>query len=158
MPLTLLLVLVLLLGVVAGLRAMTAPAVVCWGAHLGWLSLSHSPLSFLTSKISLVIFTLLALGELIGDKLPQTPSRTDIFPLIARAVSGALAGAALVITAGAWLLAGVLVGAVGAVIGAFAGYHVRRALTRSAGLPDLPVALLEDLVAVGGGLFLVSRF
>ena len=158
MPLTLLLVLVLLLGVVAGLRAMTAPAVVCWGAHLGWLSLSHSPLSFLTSKISLVIFTLLALGELIGDKLPQTPSRTDIFPLIARAVSGALAGAALVITAGAWLLAGGLVGAVGAVIGAFAGYHVRRALTRSAGLPDLPVALLEDLVAVGGGLFLVSRF
>ena len=80
MPLTLLLVLVLLLGVVAGLRAMTAPAVVCWGAHLGWLSLSHSPLSFLISKISLVIFTLLALGELIGDKLPRRPAGRISFP------------------------------------------------------------------------------
>ena len=158
MPLTLLLVLVLLLGVVAGLRAMTAPAVVCWGAYLGWLSLSHSPLSFLTSKISLVVFTLLALGELVGDKLPKTPSRITIGPLIVRIISGALSGTALAITAGATLAIGIVGGAVGAVIGAFVGYHVRRALTVRAGLPDLPIALLEDAIAVGGGLFLVSRF
>jgi len=158
MPFTLLLVLIALLGAVAGLRTMTAPAVVCWGAHLGWLSLSHSPLSFLTSTISLIVFTLLAVGELIGDKLPQTPSRLSAFPLIARLVFGALAGAALVITAGAPLGLGVATGAVGALFGAFAGYHLRRALTVRAGLPDLPIALLEDLVAIGGGLFLVSRF
>jgi uncharacterized membrane protein len=158
MPLTLLLVLILLLGAVAGLRTMTAPAVVCWGAHFGWLSLSHSPLSFLTSIVSLVIFTLLAIGELIGDKLPSTPSRLSIFPLVARVVFGALSGAAVVITAGAPLGLGLGVGAVGALIGAFVGYHVRHALTARAGLPDLPIALLEDLIAIGGGLFLVSRF
>jgi uncharacterized membrane protein len=158
MPLTLLLVLVLLLGAIAGLRTMTAPAVVCWGAHVGWLSLSHSPLSFLTSRISLVIFTLLAIGELIGDKLPNTPSRLTVFPLIARIVFGAMTGAALTITAGASLLLGATVGAIGAVVGAFTGYHVRRALTSRVGLPDLPIALLEDLVAIFGGLFLVSRF
>lgn len=158
MPLTLLLVLVLLLGAVAGLRTMTAPAVVCWGAQLGWLSLTHSPLSFLTSKISLVIFTLLALGELIGDKLPKTPSRLSAFPLIARAVFGGLAGAALVITAGAALVVGVAIGVVGALAGAVGGYYLRRLLTARAGLPDLPIALLEDLVAIGGGLFIVSRF
>ncbi len=158
MPITLLLVLVLLLGVVTGLRSMMAPAVVCWGVHFGWLSLTHSPLFFLSSRISLVVFTLLALGELIGDKLPMTPNRTEVFPVLARAVAGALGGAALVITAGAWLLSGIVVGALGAVIGTFAGYHVRRALTRNAGLADLPVALFEDLVAIGGGFFLVSRF
>jgi uncharacterized membrane protein len=158
MPLTLLLVLVLFLGAVAGMRTMTAPAVVCWGVHFGWLSLTHSPLSFLTSKISLVIFTLFAVGELIGDKLPKTPSRLSAFPLIARVVFGGLAGAALVITAGAALGVGVAVGAVGALAGAFAGYYLRRALTVRAGLPDLPIALLEDLVAIGGGLFIVSRF
>ena len=137
---------------------MMAPAVVCWAAHFGWLSLSHSPLNFLTYKVSLVIFTLLAVGELIGDKLPKTPSRISLFPLIARAVSGALAGAALVITAGASLAVGIVGGAVGALVGSFLGYYLRRTLTQSAGLPDLPVALLEDLVAIGGGLFVASRF
>ena len=137
---------------------MTAPALLCWGAQFGWLSLGHSPLAFLTSKISLVIFTLLAIGELIGDKLPKTPSRTEVFPLIARVVSGALAGAALTITAGAALILGIVIGAVGAVIGTYGGYYLRRALTGRVGLPDLPVALVEDLVAIGGGLFIVSRF
>ncbi len=158
MPLNLLLVLILLFGATAGLRTMSAPAVVCWGAHFGWLSLIHSPLSFLTMKVSLIVFTVLSLGELIGDKLPQTPSRLTVFPLIARLVFGALAGAALAITAGAALALGVAVGALGALIGAFTGYHLRRALTVRAGLPDFPIALIEDLVAIGGGLFLVSRF
>jgi len=158
MPLSLLITLVVLLGVVAGLRSMTAPAVVCWGAHLGWLNLAHSPVSFLSSKISLVVFTILALGELVGDKLPKTPSRITAFPLAARFVSGALCGAALVITAGIWIVAGIVAGGIGALIGSFAGYHVRRAITVRGGVPALPVALLEDLVAIGGGLFLVSRF
>ena len=158
MPLPLLLILVLSLGIVTGLRSMTGPAVVCWASRFGWLSLGHSPLNFLTYKVSLVIFTLLAAGELVGDKLPKTPSRTSLFPLVARTVFGALCGAALVITAGAPLAAGIIVGAAGAILGSFLGYYLRRALTRSGRLPDLPVALVEDLVAIGGGLFVASRF
>ena len=34
------------IGVVAGLRSMTAPAVVAWAARLGWISLSGSHLAF----------------------------------------------------------------------------------------------------------------
>ena len=80
------------------------------------------------------------------------------FPLSARAVSGALAGAALAITAGATLWIGIVVGIVGALLGSYLGYSIRRALTMRAGLPDLPIALLEDVIAIGGGLFVVSRF
>ncbi|HEY0786886.1 MAG TPA: DUF4126 family protein [Acidobacteriaceae bacterium] len=158
MPLSLLVVLVLLIGVVVGLRSMTGPALVCWGSYLGWLSLAHTPLGFLSSKISLVIFSLLAVGELVADKLPKTPSRISAVPLGARLVSGALCGAALVLAAGIWIVVGLAAGAIGALLGAFAGYHVRRALTSGNRFPDLPVALLEDLIAIGTGLFVVSRF
>ena len=162
MPLSTVLVLAFLIGCVAGLRSMTAPAVVCWGAHPGpptaWLGLGGTPLAFLASPISLVIFTILAIGELIGDKLPKTPSRVSPFPLGARAVSGALCGAALAVAASVSVGGGIVCGIVGAVVGSYAGYSVRRLLTTRAGLPDMVVALVEDVVAIGGGLLVVSRF
>jgi uncharacterized membrane protein len=61
----------------------------------------------------------------------------------------------LCISAAVSPLLGALLGAVGGVAGAFAGYHYRRRLVAMA--PDLVLALLEDLVAVGGGFLLVSR-
>ena len=64
------------IGVVAGLRAMTAPAVVAWAAHLGWLNLAGSYFAFMGSKWAVAIFTLAALGELVNDQLPKTPART----------------------------------------------------------------------------------
>jgi len=144
-----------LMGCVCGLRSMTAPAVVAWGAHLGWLHLQGGLLAFFAHKISLVIFSLFAIGELIADKLPFIPARTEIGPLAVRVIFGAMCGAALCISAAVSPLLGALLGAVGGVAGAFAGYHYRRRLAAIA--PDLVLALLEDLVAVGGGLFLVSR-
>jgi uncharacterized membrane protein len=144
-----------LIGCVCGLRSMTAPAVVAWGAHLGWLHLQNSLLAFFTHKISLEIFSLFGLGELIADKLPFIPARTQAGPLAVRVIFGAMCGAALCISAAISPLLGALLGAVGGVAGAFAGYNYRRRLAAMA--PDLVLALLEDLVAVGGGLFLVSR-
>jgi uncharacterized membrane protein len=47
---------------------------------------------------------------------------------------------------------------VGGVIGAFAGYRARTGFVKTSRLPDWLIAVLEDLVAVGGGLLLVSRF
>ncbi len=147
-----------LIGCVCGLRSMTGPAVVCWGAHLGWLQLDGSKLGFLHSPISLVVFSLFALGELVADKLPFIPSRISAGPLVVRFLAGALCGTALCVSSGmAWFLCALL-GGVGAVVGSYAGYHARRWLTADKGLPDLPIALLEDLVAVGGGLLIVSRF
>ena len=162
MPLSIVLLLAFLMGGVAGLRTMTAPAIICWGAHPGpptaWLGLGGTPLAFLANPISLVIFTILAVGELIGDKLPQTPSRVSPFPLAARAIFGALCGAALAVAASVSVAGGAVCGFAGAVVGAYAGYSVRRLLTTRAGLPDLTIALLEDAVAIGGGLLIVSRF
>jgi uncharacterized membrane protein len=144
-----------LIGCVCGLRSMSAPAAVAWGAHLGWLHLQGSLAAFLGNTISLVVFTLFAIGELIADKLPFIPARTQAGPLAVRVIFGALCGAALCISAAASPIVGALLGAAGGVAGAFAGYTYRRRL--SAVAPDLVLALLEDLLAIGGGLFLVSR-
>ena len=158
MPLPLLASLLFVLGFVNGLRTLTPVAALCWGAHLHWFSLAHTPFAFLANPISLVIFTVLAVGELIGDKLPKTPSRVTTFPLIGRVVFGAGCGAALAAVAGMSLFVGVLSAGVGAVVGAYSGFLLRRALTRPSRLPDLPIALVEDVVAIGGAFFVVSRF
>jgi uncharacterized membrane protein len=146
------------IGVIAGLRSMTAPAVVCWAAHLHWLDLRGSRLSFLGSTVAVAFVTLLAVGELIADKLPSTPNRTSIGPLVVRALSGALCGAALGAAGEASLLLTGMAGALGAIAGAFGGYGVRHRLVQNLKLPDFAVAIAEDLVAIGGGLLLVSRF
>lgn len=144
-----------LLGCICGLRSMTAPAVVAWGAHLGWLHLEGSLLAFFANKISLVLFSLFALGELIADKLPFIPPRTQAGPLGVRILFGAVCGAAVCISVGASLMGGAVLGGLGGIAGAFAGYHYRRRL--SSMVPDILLALIEDLVAVGGGFLLVSH-
>jgi uncharacterized membrane protein len=158
MNLSLVLVLALLIGVVCGLRSMTGPALVCWGAHFGWLNLAGSPVVFFASMISLIVFTVLAIGELIADKTPRIPRRTALAPLALRIVLGGLSGGAIATAGGSSFATGCLLGGLGGVLGAFGGYFVRRAATADGKLPDLPVALFEDLIAIGGGLFLVSRF
>jgi uncharacterized membrane protein len=152
------LLLVFGIGVVAGLRSMTAPAVVAWAAHLGWIHLSGSPLAFMGSPWAVGIFTLGALGEFIADQLPSTPARTAAVGLTARIVVGLLTGACLAVAGGAsyWLAA--LIGAIGAIAGAFGGYQARVRLVRGLHVPDAAVAIPEDLVAIGLGLLLVSRF
>jgi uncharacterized membrane protein len=147
------------IGVVAGLRSMTAPAVVAWAAHLGWINLSGSPLAFMGSAWAVGIFTVGALGEFVADKLPTTPARTAAVGLTARIVIGSLTGACLGVAGGAssyWL--GALIGAIGAIAGAFGGYQARVRLVRGLHVPDAAIAIPEDLVAIGLGLLLVSRF
>ncbi|MGA7415306.1 MAG: DUF4126 family protein [Bryobacteraceae bacterium] len=147
-----------LIGVVSGLRSLTAPAVVAWAAHKNWLNLQNTPLSFMGSTAALIIFGLLAVVELVTDQLPSTPSRLKPPGLIARIVLGGLSGAALAIAGGQSLGLGAVLGAAGGIAGAFGGYQVRTGLVRALKVPDIVIALLEDAVAIGGGLFLVSRF
>lgn len=141
----------------AGLRSLTAPAVVAWGAHLNWLNLHGSPLAFMGSTTAVAIFSVLAIGELIADKLPMMSKRTAPAPLMARIITGALCGACLCAAAGKSLLAGAVLGGISGVIGAFLGYSVRRRLVNNFHIKDLVVAVCEDVVAVGLALFLVSR-
>jgi uncharacterized membrane protein len=133
-------------GVVAGLRVLTAPAVVSWFARTGMLAVSGTPMAFMGYKYTAIIFSVLALGELVNDKLPATPSRRVPPQFIARVVSGGMTGAT-VGAAGHMLVAGLVLGAVGAVAGTLGGAAVRGKLAAAFGR-DLPAALLEDVAAI----------
>jgi uncharacterized membrane protein len=148
------LLLALLIGIVAGLRAMTAPAAVAWAAQLGWISLDGTWLAFLGYRFTPWIFSLLALVELITDQLPSTPSRKVPPQFAARVILGGLSGAALGANGGALVL-GAAFGVVGAVLGTYGGAWARGRLAAAFG-SDRPAALLEDLVAVGGAFLIVS--
>jgi uncharacterized membrane protein len=150
------LVLAFLIGVVAGLRSMTAPAAVSWAARLGWLHPEATWLAFLGFAATPYVVSVLAIGELINDKLPKTPSRKAPAPFIARIVIGALCGAALG-ASGQVLIGGLLAGALGAMAGTLGGYEFRTRLVRAIGGNDLPIALLEDAIAIGGAVLIVSR-
>ena len=146
----------LLIGVVAGLRAMTAPAAVSWAAWLGWIDLSQGWLAFMGYGWTPWIFTLLAIAELVGDQLPSTPSRKVPMQFGTRIVMGALSGAALGASGGRWI-AGLIAGIVGAVIGTHGGAAVRGRLAASFGR-DLPAALIEDAVAIVAAFLIVWSF
>ena len=145
-----------LIGVIAGLRSLAAPAAVSWAARLGWVHLENTWLAFLGAPIMPYILSLLALGELINDKLPKTPSRKAAPAFAARVIMGALSGAALGAGADA-TVGGLIAGALGAVAGTLGGYEARVGAGRAIGGRDLPVALLEDAVAVAGAFFIASR-
>ena len=143
-----------LIGVIAGLRSMTAPAAVSWAAHCGWLQLGGTWLEFLGHTVTVCILTVLAIGELIADKLPKTPSRKAPVGFMARILAGALSGAAIGASGGS-LYGGLAAGVVGAVIGTLGGYEFRVRLVRATGGKDLRIALLEDVIAIGGGFLVV---
>lgn len=146
--------LALLIGVVAGLRAMTAPAVVAWGAWLGWLPLAGTWAGFMGHWIAVLVFTALAIVELIGDQLPSTPSRKVPVQFGTRLVSGAFTGAVLGATGGA-TIGGLIAGVIGAAIGTYGGADIRGRLAAAFG-KDRPAALIEDAVAIVGGLLIVA--
>lgn len=136
---------------------MTAPAVVCWAAHFGWLQFQGTKLAFIDHVSTLILFTSLALFELIADKLPGTPSRTAVVGLSARVVFGGLCGVALATSAGTSPVLALVAAALGAVVGAFGGYNIRHALVSRQHLPDFAVALAEDAIAIAGGLLILFR-
>jgi uncharacterized membrane protein len=150
----LVIVLALFIGVVAGLRALTAPAVVSWAAYLHWIDLDNRWLHWVGHPITVTVLTVFALVELVTDQLPKTPSRKTPMQFGTRLITGAFAGA--VIGAGfhyTWSCLGA--GVVGAVLGTLGGAEARSRLVAATGGRDFPIAVLEDVIAVGGG-FLVA--
>jgi uncharacterized membrane protein len=143
----------LLIGIVAGLRAMTPLAVLAWGAMLGWLNLDGTWAAWIGSIIAVVVFSVLALGELVTDQLPKTPSRKVPAQFGARIVIGALAGAVIGTPFG-HIYSAIGAGIIGAVLGTLGGAELRSRLAAKFG-KDLPAALIEDAVAVIGGFVIV---
>ena len=120
------------IGTVSGLRTFTSPAGTLLGNKSRWVIPS----------------LLLAAGELVSDKLPMTPSRVSFLPLLARAASGGWSGRAVAREFGGSPTVGAAIGATGAVGGAWLAYSARAYLTKKRGLPDVPIALLEDAIAI----------
>ena len=147
----------LLIGVVAGSRTFTPAAAVSWAARLRWLHLSGTPLGFLGALAAPFIFTLLAIGELIVDKLPNTPSRKAPTGFIARIVSGAFCGAALSLAGGGGASGGLIAGGIGAAVGTLAFSEFRTRLAKAFGGRDLPAALIEDACAIAAAICIVMR-
>jgi uncharacterized membrane protein len=129
------------IGISCGLRSMTGPAVISWRVR--------DPLRLALAG--------LAAGELIADKLPATPPRTIPPALVFRALSGGFAGRRLAGLFASNPRNGMLAGAVGAFIGAYAGMAARTSIVRASGLPDPFVALGEDAVAIGAAIAASER-
>ncbi|EIM29341.1 membrane protein [Microvirga lotononidis] len=147
-------VLALLIGVIAGLRAMTAPAAVSWAAFLGLIDLEGTWLAFLGYRFTPWIMTVLAIGELIGDQLPTTPSRKTPLPFAARIIIGGLCGGAIAVQGGSFL-GGLVAGALGGIIGTLGGAEGRARLAAAFG-KDRPAALIEDAIAIVGAVLIVG--
>ena len=151
------------IGVIAGMRTMTAPALVSYKlsrtepGRPGGPALSDSNLHFLTSTTTANVLAVMAAGELVADKLPNTPDRTGQPQIWGRIGSGALSAAALTEADGNSAPIGAVVGALGAVAGSFAFYQLRRWLTHEKDLPDLWVALAEDALTIGAGWLIVQQ-
>ena len=145
------------IGVAAGLRAFTPPAIVAWATRLGWLHLDNSPFAFMGSTTAIVIFSIVAVFELIGDLRPKTPKRTAPVPLIVRILTSAFCGACISAASNQSLTIGAILGGVGGIIGAFTGYEIRRRLVSALNIKDIFIALLEDLVTIGLVCFFASR-
>ena len=154
MNLTTAIVLPLLIGVIAGLRAMTAPAALSLAARAGWLDLTTTPLAFLGYAYTPWIFTILALVELVTDQLPTTPSRTVPIQFGTRMLMGGLTGGAIGASGGT-LVIGAIAGIVGAILGTLGGRAVRARLAAAFG-SDRPAAVIEDVIAIGGAFLIVA--
>ena len=143
------------IGAVAGLRSMAAPAILSWAATQKMIPLGDSPVGELVlTKASKKIMEL-AVGELIADKLPFTPDRISPGPFAVRIISGAACGAAISYSAEKPVQEGAIFGALGALVATFAGYHLRRKLSRKTS--SLGVALAEDALAIGAGFAIVAQ-
>jgi len=132
------------LGFVAGLRSMMPAALL--------VRTSEQPSPALQG-----LTDFLAAGELIGDKLPMTPSRLSSGPLIGRIVFGAVAGALVSRRFNQALLDGAICGALGAVAGSIVGYAYRTLVSQGLNLPDFVGAIVEDGTAITIGLNAVSK-
>ncbi len=143
----------LLIGIIAGLRAMTAPAAIAWAVHGGTVDVDGTLLEFLGYRFTPWIFSALALAELVTDTLPRTPSRKSLPQFVTRLIMGGIAGGAIGASAG-MLAIGLGVGMIGAVLGTIGGAAARARLAAWFG-GDRPAALIEDAVALAGAALIV---
>jgi uncharacterized membrane protein len=148
----------LLLGVVAGLRSQMPGALLALAVRQNKLPHGErGPLRWLSARWGLPLAALAAGGELIGDKLPFTPSRLNPAPLLGRLASGAAAGAAIADATDQSATAGAALGMIGAGIGSVAGYYARASLSATTGIASPIWGVVEDIIGIGLGRLAIGR-
>lgn len=147
----------LALGVLTGGRSATPLAVLALNHDRKSLSGSWQQWKLFSTPLGRGILVASAVGELIGDKLPATPSRIGFPAILGRIASGAVAGAALGTTGRRNLVVeGAILGGVGAIVGSFVGWAARKAVGGVTHLPDPVVALAEDAATIAGAVKVVT--
>jgi len=149
-----LLALAFFIGVVAGLRTMTAFAAASWAAYLGGIVPPGHLLAFLGNAWTPWVLSIAACAELVKDKLPNTPSRKAPVGFSLRLLVGGIGAAVLTIGQGEGLI-GTVLGVAGAVVGTLAGASARTRLASDFG-HDLPAALIEDVIAILAAITIVA--
>lgn len=144
------------LGFVGGLRSTVPLTVLDWTRRQNPAP-SNDIEKFLDSSLARVILNTLAAGELVGDKLPITPSRISPAPLLARLGVGAIVGMSIFRRTRQPLVLGAILGTAGAGVGTVAGYYVRNAISSSTKAPQWLLGLAEDALAFGLGFLAVKR-
>ena len=146
------------LGIIAGMRSMSAPALV--SNHIAGSKpegISETPFKVMGYPNTASLLKGLALGEMIADKLPVIPARVSAAPLIARVVSGAVCGGAICAAEGERVEFGAVAGGLAAVAGAYGFYHLRRAIGEESKVPDPLLGLAEDAIVIMGGLTILRE-
>jgi uncharacterized membrane protein len=141
------------LGVLAGMRSASAPALT---SHI----LSHhqsrrfkrSALGFMQSDKVANVLKVMALGELVADKLPGTPDRVKPAVITVRCLSGALSGASIYKAIGERPVTGALLGATAALASTFGFYFLRKNTVRKTKIMDPIIGAIEDALVVGAGM------
>jgi uncharacterized membrane protein len=141
---------------IAGMRSMSAPALLSHylSRNPSWLLLS-SPLRVLQKPLVARGFKLAAAGEMVMDKLPDTPDRIAPPALLGRLLSGALVGAAVYKSREGSSVTGAVVGGLGAVVATFVSYALRVGISKQANWPVAAVGVGEDALVLGSGAALL---
>jgi uncharacterized membrane protein len=142
-----------LLGLTTGLRSMTPMAVMCWYAYFGWLPVAGTWAEWTGWLWVAIVWTLLALVELVADKMPWMGDRISRGPLLWRLALGGLAGAIAATALVGPGIEGVVLAVIGALLGAFAGFMIRRDLVEKIGFKDWHIAVVEDVFAIAAAGF-----
>src|ERR1700760_402542 len=133
-----------LIGVLAGMRSMAAPAALGQLSRKGALDEVTGPLGLVTGSTFTTTTSILAAGEFLADKLPFVPNRTAAGPLAGRALTRGLSGADIFLANRRSVAAGALIGAAAAIGAAYGAYELRKQAGEQLHLPDAIIALAED--------------
>lgn len=143
-------------GVVSGMRTLLMPALLSRAFLSDPESSTHGAAHLLRSPTVSNALTLASVSELVGDKLPTTPDRTEVPSLVARAVSGGFGAMVFASWNGEAAMPAAVLGTVGAIGSAHVMVRLRRATGRRLNIPDSLVGLAEDCLAFAIGHTVIS--